>query len=683
MVPVIDDNKQLTGVFTREVLYKELLKNISLETQIKPYVTKFESTTVYETKYDDIKKDLIDNSVCSFFVVDDEKQLVGIIKMKGLMSYITKINCSSIQLEQAVYLNYRGAFKINKEEIIVIVNASIFDFPEKNDSKKNMSFLSATQPQLSTSLNFIHRNDEGQERIILQLEPKSTAPKEHHLLQNDFTLEKIKETKLIKGLQKTVDIVHEQLQDGIIIVNELGEIISFNHKITDLFQLENEEILGFPVQDVLPMLKLERVIETEVAEPSIAINCNGVLCIVQNIPVVENGQVLGAISRVIYNGINKARENMMNYDFSNKMHEIRESINRFEALINIKRKNEQLKNESLITFNQIITENTGMKKTVRHALKAANGRSTILIRGESGTGKELFAQASHYASARKDYPFVSVNCAAIPEHLLESEFFGYETGAFTGAEKGGKIGKFDLANGGTLFLDEIGDMAPALQAKLLRVLQDSGFYRVGGIKKIHVDVRIIAATHRNLEEMIKNGEFREDLYYRLNVITIDIAPLRERKEDILVHTKRYLRELNEFLGTNIVGVTPVVKEILTNYRWPGNIRELRNVIESAMTMTDNQIIQKEDLPYYIQKNSPYEIEIHHGMTEKTIQLNTSLPEQENKMLEDALQLTEQEMIKQALIKTHGNKTKAAKMLGISRSVLYEKLAKYQLISSIK
>ena len=405
-----------------------------------------------------------------------EKKLVGIIKMKDLMSYKTKINCSSIQLEQAVYLNYRGAFKINKEEIIVIVNGSIFHFPEKNDSRMNMSFLSTSLPQLSTSsLNFIHRNDEGQERIILQLEPKSTAPEDHHLLQNDFALEKIKETKLIKGLQKSVDIIYEQLQDGIIIVNELGEIISFNHKIPDLFQLENDEILGFPVQDVLPMLELEKVIETEVAEPSRAINCNGVLCIVQNIPVVENGHVLGAISRIIHNGINKARENMMNYDFTNKMNGILESINRFETLNNIKRKNGQLKNESLITFNQIITENKGMKKTIRHALKAANGRSTILIRGESGTGKELFAQASHYASARKDYPFVSVNCAAIPEHLLESEFFGYETGAFTGAEKGGKIGKFDLANGGALFLDLIWDMAPSLQAKLLRVLQIVGF----------------------------------------------------------------------------------------------------------------------------------------------------------------------------------------------------------------
>jgi transcriptional regulator with PAS, ATPase and Fis domain len=313
------------------------------------------------------------------------------------------------------------------------------------------------------------------------------------------------------------------------------------------------------------------------------------------------------------------------------------------------------------TWDHIISENAVMEKIKKSAAKAAKGRSTILIRGESGTGKELFAHAAHNSSARKDGKFVIVNCAAIPEDLLESEFFGYEEGAFTGARSRGKIGKFDLANGGTLFLDEIGDMSLTLQAKLLRVLQEREFYRVGGTKRIHVDVRIIAATNRNLEEMVIDGTFREDLYYRLNVISLFIPPLRERMQDIEILSDKVMRELNRVIGTSITGFEPAAKQILMSYHWPGNVRELRNVMERAMTFAEHGKIKVEDLPDYM-------------LGSTNVFLEEIAVTQEETMVESA----ERQAIETALTKTKGNKAKAAKMLGISRSSLYDKLRKYQL-----
>jgi transcriptional regulator with PAS, ATPase and Fis domain len=592
-VPVIDDNKRLIGVFTKEILYRALLENIKLETKIEQYVEKFQS--------------MQDGSVAI-----------------------------------------------------------------------NEPLLQSAYPQLTVSLNLIHRNHAGHNHRIIQLDPITNTIEDNHIASKGY-----KKSKAIKRWQNMIDTIIEQLYDGIVIVNKYGEILFLNHKIPDLFQVENENEIGKPVKEVIPILNLDKTLDTGVPDLSRVIELNGVLCIVQNIPFFEDGTIIGAFSRIIYHGINAVRERMIHFDLTYKMEEVLELIQRYEGLN--KRNNNGIKKDELryspkISFDNIITEDLKMKKTIRYALKAAIGRSTILIRGESGTGKELFAQAIHNASVRKDCPFISVNCAAIPEHLLESEFFGYEPGAFTGAEKTGKIGKFDLANGGILFLDEIGDMAPSLQAKLLRVLQDKGFYRVGGMKQIHVDVRIIAATHRNLEEMIKNGEFREDLYYRLNVVTIDIPPLRERKDDIMLLTKKYMKELNKFLGTSIIGISPVVEEIFNNYTWPGNIRELNNVIESAMTFTDNRIIQKEDLPKHILVNNQYKIEMLHGKADHSNSMKPLFTEKKNFILEDARQSTEQEMIKQALKQTQGNKTKAAKMLGISRSVFYEKLAKYQMKS---
>lgn len=252
--------------------------------------------------------------------------------------------------------------------------------------------------------------------------------------------------------------------------------------------------------------------------------------------------------------------------------------------------------EASYTLEDILGNSRAIQNLRERARVVASSSSTVLIGGESGTGKEMLARAIHSLSPRCQGPFVAINCSAIPETLLESELFGYEDGAFTGARKGGKLGKFELADKGTLFLDEIGDMPLFLQAKLLRVLQDREIDRVGGMHPIPVDVRIIAATNRDLEAMIKQGEFRQDLYYRINVIPLIIPPLRERKEDLEVLCRHFIETYNHQLGKDVRGWSPEFMEKLWDYSWPGNVRELSNVIEYAMNMTQGEVLEVEHLP---------------------------------------------------------------------------------------
>jgi transcriptional regulator with PAS, ATPase and Fis domain len=300
-------------------------------------------------------------------------------------------------------------------------------------------------------------------------------------------------------------------------------------------------------------------------------------------------------------------------------------------------------------------------ETIRENIKRiANSISTILITGESGTGKGLVAKTIHKAGDRRDKPFVTVNCGALPDNLIESELFGYEEGSFTGAKKSGKPGKFELAEGGTIFLDEIGDLPLHLQVKLLHVLQTGRFERIGGTKEITVDVRIIAATNRDLEEMIKNNEFREDLYFRFNVIPIHIPPLRERRIDIPPLISNALNKYNKLLEKNIKGFTNETIDLLLDYDWPGNIRELENIVEYAVNMSDEVIIGINDLPRRIVDN--YILTQDHT-------------------LESQLNVYERQIISSCLEK-YGHsvegKRKASSALGIGEATLYRKIKKLKI-----
>lgn len=308
-----------------------------------------------------------------------------------------------------------------------------------------------------------------------------------------------------------------------------------------------------------------------------------------------------------------------------------------------------------VHLDRIIGRSKAIEESKAIAISAARSQSNVLILGESGTGKELFARAIHQMSDRSHGPFVAVNCAAIPDNLLESELFGYEDGAFTGAKKGGKLGKFELANGGTIFLDEIGDLSLHLQPKLLRAIEYGHIERIGSLKPIQLNVRIIAATNRNLEQMIADGEFREDLYYRLNVIQLPIPPLRKRREDIPLLAHSLLHKYNQQLGKRIEGFDDEVMQLMLLYSWPGNIRELENTIEYAVHVETSPIIQVTSLPPKVRNSK----------------LSTSMQSEVYN-----LKLTEMAMIK-SLLHQYGDdlqgKKEVAKRLGISLSTLYRRI----------
>jgi transcriptional regulator with PAS, ATPase and Fis domain len=307
-------------------------------------------------------------------------------------------------------------------------------------------------------------------------------------------------------------------------------------------------------------------------------------------------------------------------------------------------------------FPDIVGSSASMRNIFTQIIKVAPTDSTVLISGESGTGKELIASSIYEHSTRKGKPFIKINCVAIPEGLLESEFFGHEKGSFTGAIEQ-KKGKFEIANGGTVFLDEIGDMPLNTQAKLLRVLQEKEFERVGGTKMIRVDIRLIAATNKNLSEMIKNGQFREDLYFRLNVFSINIPALRDRKEDIILLANYFMKSFPCKLRLS----NSALKEII-DYSWPGNIRELKNVLEQASILNEDGIIKPHHLPAITGKNSP----------------DISNPDDSMMSIDDKLNLIEKEMIMEALRKAGGIQVKAADMLGINQRSLWHRIKKLQI-----
>jgi DNA-binding NtrC family response regulator len=313
-------------------------------------------------------------------------------------------------------------------------------------------------------------------------------------------------------------------------------------------------------------------------------------------------------------------------------------------------------------YENLVGTSEAIKKIYDLIEKVADTDGTVLISGPTGTGKELISRAIHYNSSRDDKPLVVINCAAIPEELLESELFGHEKGAFTGAHKT-RIGRFEMANGGTIFLDEIGEMSPALQVKLLRVLQERKFERVGGTKSIHVDIRIIAATNRNLTTGINNGTFREDLYYRLNVIPIKVPPLKRRKSDIPLLIDFFLKKARRRKQQNVKEFSPAAMDAMMRYDWPGNVRELENVITRVSILCDNQAVGFHDLPEYLQQNSVLKQPVKEDLLAK------------GGTLSEAVRDFEKKLILEALEKSDGVKAKAAKLLNIKRTTLVEKIKK--------
>ena len=429
--------------------------------------------------------------------------------------------------------------------------------------------------------------------------------------------------------------VLETTHEGIIAINSTGHIKHCNNMAEKLFKTTREDIIGSHISKYMlgtPALEVLKSGTGYTENEELYTNDRGTFhFIVTAKPFYADQKISGVV--ISFRDIEEAQKLVYN--------------------INTK----ALK----YTFDDIMGDSEAIKKAKNLSLLTARGNSTVLITGESGTGKEMFSKAIHYSSSKSKGPFVTVNCGAIPENLLESELFGYEKGAFTGANDKGKLGKFEQANGGTIFLDEIGDMPLHLQVKILHVLQNMRFERVGGNKTIIVDVRVIAATNKNLESMIKEGTFREDLYYRLSVIPLNIPALRNRQGDIKKLMYFFLKKYNTFMGKKIAGFTEDVEELYCSYDWPGNVRELENAVEYGTNMAFGELIGLDAVPARLFKND-------HSTMQVT---DSDLP------LSEQVKLYEREIITRKLRK-YGNgsnaKDKVAQELGLSRATLYRKLS---------
>ncbi|MDM5189876.1 sigma 54-interacting transcriptional regulator [Bacillus sp. DX4.1] len=451
----------------------------------------------------------------------------------------------------------------------------------------------------------------------------------------------------LKEIQTLLEAIIHSSEEAISVVDEQGRGLVINPAYTKLTGLSEEDIIGEPATtDIVEGESMHmKVLRTRRAVRGIHMKIGQ-----------KKRDVIVNVAPVIVDGILKGSVGVIR-DVS-EIQKLTHELNRARQIIRTL--------EAKYAFDDIVGTSDETMAAIEQAKLGANTPATVLLRGESGTGKELFAHAIHNGSNRKYNKFVRVNCAAISESLLESELFGYEEGAFSGARRGGKRGFFEEANNGSIFLDEIGELSASTQAKLLRVLQEKEIVKVGGTKAIPVNVRVIAATHVNLEKAIIEGGFREDLYYRLNKIPIQIPSLRQRKEDIPIISERLIQKINQDYGRNVEGLTESAIQYLQSYDWPGNVRELENILGRAII--------------FMNYNEMY-IDVHHLPSlhkEDQVDLKGSnlLPMLEEKPLDDLVAEFEGSIICEYLEKFNGNKTKTAQALGISVRNLYYKLEKY-------
>ncbi len=437
----------------------------------------------------------------------------------------------------------------------------------------------------------------------------------------------------------------DHLQIGVIITDQDGYIVYVNETYARFLDIDPQKAVGQHATHVVANTRLHIVARTgqmEINHPH-QFKEHGFL--VHRVPIKEKDQVIAVVGLVLFDSASTASR-------------LAEKVSFLESKVHLYEKELLSLRSTRYTMDSIVGVSEKMQSLKRQAGRAASSSLPVVIVGESGTGKELFAQAIHNASPRRFYPFVRLNCAAIPKELFESELFGYEKGAFTGASPGGKPGKIELAHHGSLFLDEIGDLPLEMQPKLLRVIEEKDFERVGGTSLLKSDFRLLAATNHNLERMLDENRFRMDLFYRLNVIALQIPPLRERPEDILPISRHLLLQIAQDCGFAEVTLDRRAQEALLDYDWPGNVRELSNVLERAVHYAERDSIQISDLPRYLFKKA--------GV------VRSAAP----RPLKQIQHCAEKEAILRSLQETGYNKARAAKALGIHRSLLYRKIKQY-------
>lgn len=453
-----------------------------------------------------------------------------------------------------------------------------------------------------------------------------------------------------RRLEAFFETLIQTVDASITAVDEEGRTAVWTAGAEQIFSIPKEQILGHPIDDFFSREML-RCMETLRSGESLYHHFHqarsDLFVLINSKPVVLDGEIIGAVVSET-DVTSQVRLNQELFQAVTKVHHLEKEIAKWRP--------------SVDPFSPIKGKSPAIQHTIEMITKISTTKATALILGESGVGKELFAKALHQLREGADAPFIPINCGAIPPSLFESELFGYEKGAFSGADLKGKKGKIELAQGGTLFLDEVGELPLEMQVKLLRVLQEKTYYPVGGTKLLQADFRLIAATNRDLEAMVRSGQFREDLYYRLNVVSVNVPPLRSRKEDLLELAHYFLHEFGLLHQREIKGLPHTVLQDLMQYEWPGNIRELRNTMERLVVLSTDGVIKREDLPFF--------------PAARPVEQEQEPPQR----LADLLEAYERQVLAEALLAAGGNKAATAERLGISRATLYNKLNRLGLLS---
>lgn len=657
MLPVVGDDMRLVGVFTRTNFLDALLQKAALGDVIDPFITTRPYSVAWDIPFETVKEMTKSSPVGTVPVLDGEGRLCGIFtKTNMVLTLLRKSDLLNAQLKAILDAMHNAVVAVDRNKQVTLMNRSAERMLGMAGEScvgrpaENVLPGIGLDQALSGAAGVGYKYVLGSSITMVNIMPIAGAGGVAGaviVLQDLTELEQAaRELEIVKELNRTLDTVLNIINDGIVVVDGEGVVKLVNQVLADHLGKQVQELVGRHVTGVIKNTRLHIVARTGVPELSEIMNVGEEQLIVSRLPVIKNDRSVGAVGKFIFPRLAEIRE------LARKLNSLQSKVAYYE---------EELRKSSRDEFDvsSIIAVSPAMARVKDEARQVSRGSSTVLITGESGTGKELIARAIHTYSDRRKNPFIMVNCAAIPENLLESELFGYAPGAFTGADRNGKPGRFELAQRGTVFLDEIGDMPLSLQAKLLRFLQEKSFERVGGTKTVHVDVRIISATNKHLEEAIREGKFREDLFYRLNVINIRIPPLRERPRDIEPLAFHIVQKLNRIMRTKISGISVDAMEILKGYHWPGNVRELENVLERAA----NYALEGEIKPVHL---SPY--------------LLSNAAETANRgriaddgTLKQKVRLAEREAILKALEKTGGNKTKAAGLLKMSRSRLYMKM----------
>lgn len=658
-IPVLGSNSEIIGILTLLKLIKDLQQNINVNLPIKKDFLEKPVIINDDTSVVDVWLSH-GNGPFPLVYVDTFNRFSGILTKGDLINAFYK---EFLLMQNGISAISRSVFNgvivIDKNKIIRIFNPQAelvtgvktsFALGKKADEIFPESDLIEVLQSKKPKLN--QKEKIGNSSILSNTFPIIYQRKITGVVQVFQNLNKIESTsrelKELEKLNTIMEMVFENALEEIAVVDEKGIIQYANQKFLTLFNISSQEAIGKHINQVAMGKGIFKAIQSgEKRTVSRFLTESGREFVVQRIPLKKGNKIIGEVGMSLFK------------DF-NDMESILQKLHILEKKVNYYKKKLKSVCPSYYTVNDIIGHSEIIRKTKEIAFKAASNSSNVLILGESGTGKELFAHAIHHASARKMKSFVRVNCSAIPKELLEAELFGYEPNSFTGARKKGRVGKFELSHQGTIFLDEIGDMPLEMQAKLLRVIQEKEIERVGGTNPIRVNFRLITATNQDLEKKVSEGSFRKELYYRINVIRLCLPPLRQRREDIPFLVQYILKRIKEERGISDIFITPEVLDIFERYNWPGNIRELMNIMEYAVNIMEGNSIKLNNLPSFL---------LNMDRTEEKFDRN---------YFKRVLHESEKDAILKLIESTQGNVSKAAKIMGVHRTGLYKKLKRYNI-----